>query len=200
MNRRKLRLALLIALPLAVLFGVAAYALALHLLKQQITRALGESGEVREIHVSLREVDIDGLRIKASRPGWPAEDELRATLHQVLATAGLAPETLSADRYVRLLNTLLNWAPAASWRDRIVPECDPQRLIRDQLLDYDVAVEVDARGQTSVPGVFAAGDATTTPYKQIVIAMGEGAKASLSAFDHLIRSSAPVAQPEKLAA
>jgi alkyl hydroperoxide reductase subunit F len=52
-------------------------------------------------------------------------------------------------------------------------------------------IEVDARGQTSVPGVFAAGDATTTPYKQIVIAMGEGSKAALSAFDHLIRSSAP---------
>jgi alkyl hydroperoxide reductase subunit F len=49
-------------------------------------------------------------------------------------------------------------------------------------------IEVDARGQTSVPGVFAAGDATTTPYKQIVIAMGEGAKASLSAFDFLIRT------------
>ncbi|WP_079436077.1 alkyl hydroperoxide reductase subunit F [Zoogloea sp. LCSB751] len=48
---------------------------------------------------------------------------------------------------------------------------------------------VDAKGQTSVPGVFAAGDCTTVPYKQIVIAMGEGAKASLSAFDHLIRSS-----------
>jgi NADH-dependent peroxiredoxin subunit F len=52
-------------------------------------------------------------------------------------------------------------------------------------------IEVDARGQTSVPGVFAAGDATTVPYKQIIIAMGEGAKASLSAFDHLIRSSVP---------
>jgi len=52
-------------------------------------------------------------------------------------------------------------------------------------------IEVDARGQTSVPGVFAAGDCTTVPYKQIVIAMGEGAKASLGAFDHLIRS--PVA-------
>jgi len=52
-------------------------------------------------------------------------------------------------------------------------------------------IEVDARGQTSVPGVFAAGDATTVPYKQIVIAMGEGSKAALSAFDHLIRSSAP---------
>jgi len=52
-------------------------------------------------------------------------------------------------------------------------------------------IEVDARGQTSLPGVFAAGDCTTVPYKQIIIAMGEGAKASLGAFDHLIRSSAP---------
>ena len=50
-------------------------------------------------------------------------------------------------------------------------------------------IEVDARGQTSVPGVFAAGDCTTVPYKQIIIAMGEGAKASLSAFDHLIRAA-----------
>ena len=56
-------------------------------------------------------------------------------------------------------------------------------------------IEVDARGQTSLPGVFAAGDATTVPYKQIIIAMGEGAKASLSAFDHLIRSPAPAAAP-----
>jgi len=52
-------------------------------------------------------------------------------------------------------------------------------------------IEVDARGQTSLPGVFAAGDCTTVPYKQIIIAMGEGATASLGAFDHLIRSSAP---------
>ncbi len=50
---------------------------------------------------------------------------------------------------------------------------------------------VDDRGQTSVPGVFAAGDCTTVPYKQIVIAMGEGSKAALAAFDHLIRTSAP---------
>ncbi|HEX2486406.1 MAG TPA: FAD-dependent oxidoreductase, partial [Myxococcota bacterium] len=49
-------------------------------------------------------------------------------------------------------------------------------------------VEVDARGATGVPGLFAAGDATIVPYKQIVIALGEGAKAALSAFDHLIRS------------
>jgi alkyl hydroperoxide reductase subunit F len=55
-------------------------------------------------------------------------------------------------------------------------------------------IEVDARGQTSLPGVFAAGDATTVPYKQIIIAMGEGSKAALGAFDHLIRASAPAAQ------
>jgi alkyl hydroperoxide reductase subunit F len=48
-------------------------------------------------------------------------------------------------------------------------------------------IVTDMRAQTSVPGVFAAGDATTTPYKQIVISMGEGAKAALSAFDYLIR-------------
>ena len=50
---------------------------------------------------------------------------------------------------------------------------------------------VDAKGQTSVPGVFAAGDATTVPFKQIIIAAGDGAKAALGAFDHLMRTSAP---------
>jgi alkyl hydroperoxide reductase subunit F len=50
---------------------------------------------------------------------------------------------------------------------------------------------IDDRGQTSLPGVFAAGDCTTVPYKQIVIAMGAGSTAALSAFDHLIRTSVP---------
>ncbi|MDB5483238.1 MAG: ahpF [Caulobacteraceae bacterium] len=59
-------------------------------------------------------------------------------------------------------------------------------------------IEVDFRGETSVPGVFAAGDATTTPFKQIVIAMGEGSKAALSAFDHLIRQ--PLAEVTRAAA
>jgi alkyl hydroperoxide reductase subunit F len=49
---------------------------------------------------------------------------------------------------------------------------------------------VDAKGRTSLPGVFAAGDATTVPFKQIIIAAGDGAKAALGAFDHLIRSPA----------
>jgi len=46
---------------------------------------------------------------------------------------------------------------------------------------------IDSHGQSSLPGLFAAGDVTTVPYKQIIIAMGEGAKASLGAFDYLIR-------------
>jgi alkyl hydroperoxide reductase subunit F len=56
-------------------------------------------------------------------------------------------------------------------------------------------IEVDAKGHTNVPGVFAAGDATTVPFKQIVIAAGDGAKAALSAFDYLIRT--PVVQIEE---
>ena len=59
-------------------------------------------------------------------------------------------------------------------------------------------IVVDAKGQTSVPGVFAAGDATTVPYKQIIIAAGDGAKAALSAFDHLIRTPVPVVEAAKV--
>ncbi|MGM0701938.1 MAG: alkyl hydroperoxide reductase subunit F [Pseudomonadota bacterium] len=49
-------------------------------------------------------------------------------------------------------------------------------------------IVTDERGMTSVPGIFAAGDVTTVPYKQIVIAMGEGSRAALGAFDYLIRN------------
>ncbi|HXE77472.1 MAG TPA: alkyl hydroperoxide reductase subunit F [Rhodanobacter sp.] len=61
-------------------------------------------------------------------------------------------------------------------------------------------IVIDDRGQTSLPGVFAAGDATTVPYKQIVIAMGAGSTAALSAFDHLIRAPMPLAAVETAAA
>ncbi|WHZ12793.1 MAG: Alkyl hydroperoxide reductase protein F [Burkholderiaceae bacterium] len=57
-------------------------------------------------------------------------------------------------------------------------------------------IEIDARGATNVPGVFAAGDCTTVPYKQIVVAAGAGSTAALSAFDYLIRSSAPQVRAE----
>jgi alkyl hydroperoxide reductase subunit F len=60
-------------------------------------------------------------------------------------------------------------------------------------------IVVDAKGHTSLPGVFAAGDVTTVPFKQIVIAAGDGAKAALGAFDHLIRTPAVAPQPAKAA-
>lgn len=60
-------------------------------------------------------------------------------------------------------------------------------------------IEVDARGQTNVPGVFAAGDVTDSPFKQIIIAMGSGATSALGAFDYLIRTPAPLASMESAA-
>jgi alkyl hydroperoxide reductase subunit F len=57
-------------------------------------------------------------------------------------------------------------------------------------------IVVDDHGRTSVPGVLAAGDCTTVPFKQIVVAVGAGSTAALSAFDHLIRTSAPAGDAE----
>lgn len=72
--------------------------------------------------------------------------ELQLATQQSLATIGLYPSILDADQYVRVLNTLLNWNPDAGWKDRVVPECDPTQLIRDQLLDYDNALRTDEKG------------------------------------------------------
>jgi NADH-dependent peroxiredoxin subunit F len=69
--------------------------------------------------------------------------------------------------------------PNTEWLEGIVALSDRNEVV------------IDDRGRTDVPGVFAAGDCTTVPYKQIVISLGAGSTAALSAFDHLIRSSAP---------
>jgi len=61
-------------------------------------------------------------------------------------------------------------------------------------------IVIDERGETSIPGIFAAGDATTVPYKQIVISMGDGSKAALSAFDFLIRNSVDDSESDEQAA
>jgi alkyl hydroperoxide reductase subunit F len=61
-------------------------------------------------------------------------------------------------------------------------------------------IVIDERCETSIPGIFAAGDATTVPYKQIVISMGDGSKAALSAFDFLIRHEVPQSEEEEAAA
>jgi conjugal transfer ATP-binding protein TraC len=72
--------------------------------------------------------------------------ELQRATQQSLTTIGLTPDVLDADHYVRVLNTVLNWSPEAGWKDRVVPECDTTQLIRDQLLDYDTALETDEKG------------------------------------------------------
>jgi len=72
--------------------------------------------------------------------------ELQRATQQSLTTIGLTPDVLDADHYVRVLNTVLNWNDDAGWKDRVVPECDPTQLIRDQLLDYDNALETDEKG------------------------------------------------------
>ncbi|MBK9395174.1 MAG: DUF748 domain-containing protein [Uliginosibacterium sp.] len=79
MKRPSFRRLLLIALPVLALGLVLGYYAALRVLRQQITAALGATGEVERIDVSLDKVVIEGLRIKASRPGWPTTDELRAS-------------------------------------------------------------------------------------------------------------------------
>lgn len=69
----------------------------------------------------------------------------------------------------------------------LIPNTDWLRGVLE--LSRHGEIIVNERGETSVPGVFAAGDATTVPFKQIIIAAGDGAKAALGAFDHLIRTS-----------
>ncbi len=89
------------------------------------------------------------LPINNPRPGaneLRSAAELQRATQQSLTTIGLNPAILDADHYVRVLNTVLNWSPDAGWKDRVVPECDPTQLIRDQLLDYDTALQTDEKG------------------------------------------------------
>lgn len=57
-------------------------------------------------------------------------------------------------------------------------------------------IVIDEKCRTSEEGIFACGDVTTVPYKQIVISMGEGAKASLAAFEYLLMNEAPAEASE----
>lgn len=66
----------------------------------------------------------------------------------------------------------------------LIPNSDFLKEVID-LTEYGEVI-VDDRGQTSESGIFACGDVTTVPYKQIIIAMGDGAKASLAAYDYLL--------------
>ncbi len=72
--------------------------------------------------------------------------DLRRSLGQGLASAGFQPRTLTSNVYVRIMQVIMNWGPDAGWRDLVVPECDKNSLIRDQILDYGKQIEVDRDG------------------------------------------------------
>ncbi|WP_298287160.1 alkyl hydroperoxide reductase subunit F [Novosphingobium sp.] len=138
-------------------------------------------------HVTLIEFDSQ-LRADAV-----LQDKLRSMPNVTIITSALTTEVLGDGSKVTAL----------VYKDRTTDELHTVELegifvqiglvpntewLKDSVgLSPRGEIEVDARGATNVPGVFGAGDVTTVPYKQIIIAMGEGSKAALSAFDHLIR-------------
>ena len=95
--------------------------------------------------------------------------------------------TVLVDQLLRKLGSMLT-TPEEQAIFRNMLEANTEFLKGSLELSKFGEIVVDAKGHTSMPGVFAAGDCTTVPYKQIIIAAGEGAKAALSAFDHLIRN------------
>ncbi|MBK1717179.1 type IV secretion system protein TraC [Thiocystis violacea] len=109
---------------------------------------------IRQSDTRVRDVQVL-VTVKLPLPGplpsaaaHQAALDLRASTEQVLSTVGLQPRPLMAGDLVRLMNSLLNWGPEATWRERVTPEADPTRILREQFLDPDQALEVDAQGLT----------------------------------------------------
>ena len=139
-------------------------------------------------HVTLVEFDTK-LRADAV-----LQKKLNSLPNVTIITNALSKEVLGADGKVTTLryedranNQLHDIALEGIFvQIGLLPNTDWLKGVID--LSPRGEIIIDQKGETSMPGVFAAGDCTTVPYKQIIIAMGEGAKASLSAFDYLIRS------------
>ncbi|NVZ08205.1 type IV secretion system protein TraC [Allochromatium humboldtianum] len=145
--------------PLAVMNGLrtglhqpllrAATAERAAFLRAGVRRPIVQSSDTR-----VRDVQVL-VTVKLPLPGplptsaaHQAAIDLRASTEQVLITVGLQPRPLMAGDISRIMNTLLNWDEAATWRERITPEVDPTRLLREHFLDPDQALEVDAQGLT----------------------------------------------------
>ncbi len=150
-------------------------------------------------HVTLIEFDT------ALRADQVLQDKLRSLPNVTIITGALSTEVLGDGQKVtglvytdRATNTSHTVELEGIFvQIGLVPNTE---FLKDALaLSPRGEIEVDAKGATNVAGVFAAGDCTTVPYKQIIIAMGEGSKAALSAFDYLIRM-APVEAKEAVGA
>ncbi|MDR2507346.1 MAG: alkyl hydroperoxide reductase subunit F [Candidatus Accumulibacter sp.] len=97
----------------------------------------------------------------------------RDKVNGLLYTDRISNETRKID--IEGIFVQIGLAPNTAWLKNVIA------------LSPSGEIEIDSRGQTSMPGIFAAGDCTTVPYKQIIVALGEGAKASLAASEYLLK-------------
>lgn len=151
-----------------------------------VEAAIDLAGIVR--HVTLIEFD-EQLR---------ADEVLQRKLHRLsnvdIVTHALTTEVLGDGKrvtgltYHERLSQRLQHLPLDGVFVQIGLIPNSEWLAEVLALNEQGEIIVDAKGQTSLPGVYAAGDATNLPYKQIIISMGSGATAALGAFDHLIRA------------
>jgi alkyl hydroperoxide reductase subunit F len=140
---------------------------------------------VLEFDSKLRADDVLQAKLR-SLPNVEIHTEAQTT--EVLGDGTTVTGLVDKDRPTGEVHTLelggifvqIGLAPGTDWLKGGPVELTPRGEI-----------VIDGRGATNVPGVFAAGDCATTPYKQILIALGSGATAALSAFDYLIRTGAP---------
>ncbi|MEN9680598.1 MAG: hypothetical protein RLZZ627_491 [Pseudomonadota bacterium] len=91
-------------------------------------------------------VKLPLTRPQPSEAEFEQAKELRLSSLQSLSTIGLRPVSLNVDRYVRLMSVMLNWGPEAGWQTYPEGKADESKLIRDQLLDFGTAIEVDPSG------------------------------------------------------
>ncbi|MHB9072016.1 MAG: type IV secretion system protein TraC [Desulfobaccales bacterium] len=68
--------------------------------------------------------------------------ELRDAAVETLKSCGFRPQLLNVEDYIRFMETILNWSPAAGWRQYTTAQFDPGRLIQDQLADFETELQV----------------------------------------------------------
>lgn len=153
-----------------------------------IEAALDLAGIVRSVTVFeyLPELKADRVLVKQAEACSNINILKNVATQQILADEGKVTGVKYKDRKTEEIRSAklegvfvqIGLVPNSSFLEGVV-----------ELTQYGEVV-INERGQTSEPGIYACGDVTTVPYKQIVIAMGEGAKASLAAFDYLLMNGA----------
>lgn len=159
-----------------------------------IEAALDLAGIVKSVTVVefLPELKADKVLVDQAR----SRDNIRiiknAETKQIVAENGKVTGIEVMDRASQALNAIE--LSGVFVQIGLVPNSNFVKELVDMTPYGEIAI--NERCETSAPGVFACGDVTTVPYKQIIIAMGEGSKASLTAFDYLLKHEAETYTPE----